>query len=35
MFEGVPEDERYHMLAGNAADFFRLDVSAPAPVTSG
>ena len=31
MFEGVPEDERYRMLAGNAADFFRLDVSIAAP----
>ena len=25
MFAGVPEDERYKMVAGNAIDFFRLD----------
>ncbi len=35
MFDGVPEDERYRMLAGNAADFFRLDVPAAVPATSG
>jgi len=25
MFVGVPEDEKYAMLAGNAIEFFRLD----------
>jgi len=24
-FAGVPEEERYRMLAGNAVEFFRLD----------
>ena len=28
IFADVPEDERYRMLAGNAVDFFRLDVPA-------
>ncbi len=27
MFADVPDDERYKMLAGNAVDFFRLDVN--------
>ena len=25
MLQGVPEDEKYQMVAGNAVDFFRLD----------
>jgi predicted TIM-barrel fold metal-dependent hydrolase len=29
MFAGVPEDERYRMLAGNVIDFFHLDAVSP------
>jgi predicted TIM-barrel fold metal-dependent hydrolase len=30
-FKGVPEDEKYRMLAGNAIDYFHLDATASAP----
>jgi len=31
MFEGVPEDERYRILAGNAVEYFHLEAAAPSP----
>jgi len=32
MFAGVPEDERYRILAGNAIEYFHLDASPPSPI---
>jgi hypothetical protein len=32
MFAGVPDDERYRILAGNVIEYFHLDASPPDPV---
>ena len=32
MFAGVPDDERYRILAGNVIEYFHLDASLPEPI---